>query len=106
MFDRQLGAINPETSGNASELSDSVILAARDISSAHFDLIELVEWVGDTMVNTPRGYGSYLYREKFQREFALWTNGETRLRRATTSVTKAINNQAEGVCYSQFPELD
>jgi hypothetical protein len=103
MFDRQLGAANPETSGNASELSDSIILAVRDLYDAHFDLIEIVELVGNTMVNQPR-YGTY--DDLYQREFALWANGETSLNRATTGVTAAIGEQAEFLCYSQFPELD
>ena len=103
MFDRQLGAGNPEISGNSSELSDSIILAVRDLYDAHFDLIEIVELVGNTMVNQPR-WGTY--DDIYQREFALWTNGETSLNRATTGVTNAIRDQAEFVCYSQFPELD
>ena len=104
MFDRQLGAGNPETNGNASELSDSVVLAVRDLYDAHFDLIEIVELVGNTMVNQPRYDGTY--DNLYQREFALWTNGEMLLNRATTGVTKAIGDQAEFGCYSQFPELD
>lgn len=104
MFDRQLGAGNPEIGGNSSELSDSIILGVRDLYDAHFDLIEIVELVGNTMVNQPRYYGSY--EDLYQREFALWTNGETSLNRATTGVTNAIRDQAEFVCYSQFPELD
>ena len=104
MFDRQLGAGNPENNGNASELSDSVVLAVRDLYDAHFDLIEIVELVGNTMVNQPRYDGTY--DNLYQREFALWTNGEMLLNRATTGVTNAIGDQAEFGCYSQFPELD
>jgi len=104
MFDRQLGAGNPENSGSSSELSDSIILAVREVYDAHFDLIQIVELVGNTMVNQPRYYGNY--DDLYQREFALWTNGETSLNRATTGVTNAIRDQAEFVCYSQFPELD
>ena len=104
MFERQLATTSPERNGNASELSEPIILSVRDVYTAHFDLIELVEWVGDSMVNQPRYSG--VYNDLYAREFAVWQSGENNLRTVTTQLNNSIRDQARFVCYSQFPELD
>ncbi len=104
MFDRQLGTVSPERNGNSSELSDSIILMVKDVYTAHFDLFELVEWVGDSIVNQPRYDGNF--NVLYSREFAIWQSGENNLRTATTLLNNSIRDQAEFVCFSQFPELN
>lgn len=104
MFDRQLSAVSPEMNGNDSQLSDAIIFAVRDVYTAHFNLLDMVEWVGDTMVNDPRGYG--YYHEMYAREFASWDAAGSSLATASNSLRTAIRNQAEYVCNAEFPELD
>lgn len=104
MFDRHVGATSPEVNGNASQVSEDIVLSVRELYGAHFDLMDLVEWVGDTMVSQPRGYG--FWHEMYSREFAVWGVGEQSLRSAHSRLIEDIEAQAEYVCYPQFPELD
>jgi len=59
MFISQLNSVSPEQNGNASQLSEEVILAVRDVYTTHYDLLDTVQWVGDTMVREPRYEGTY-----------------------------------------------
>lgn len=103
MFLNQLSSVSPERNGNASQLSEQIILAVRDVYTTHYDLLDTVQWVGDTMVREPRYEGNY--DELYSREFLLWGAAETSLAQATSRLRAEITSQAEFVCSADFPEL-